>query len=103
MARIVSNSINVGTAGTAVQISSTPERVLSIIFKARSGNTGNAYVGDVTVAAAVGLELLPGEEISIPVAENRQATNIPHTVLLSDFYVDVATNNDDVDFFALVE
>jgi len=103
MARIVSDSIDVPNATTRVQISTSPARVLSIIFKARSGNTGGVYVGDVSVAAAVGLELLPGEEISIPISDSVQETGKPHTVPLSDFYVDAATNGNDVDFLAVTE
>lgn len=83
-----------------MQISTTAEVVLAIMFKARSGNSGNAYVGDVTVAAAVGMELIPGESVdlspSLVVARDT-------TVLLSDFYVDVATSGDDVDYIALVK
>lgn len=103
MARIVSDSLNLTSAGTGQQFSTSTQRVLSIIFKARSGNTGNIYIGSSTVAAAVGLELLPGEEITLPISDSVQETGKPHTIPLSDFYFDGGTTNDDVDFIALVE
>lgn len=103
MARIVSDSINVPTAGNRVQISSSSVRVLSITFTSKAANAGLVYVGDVTVAAAVGIELQPGDGISLDPSQALQALGKYHTVPLNDFYVDAATNGDDVDFIALVE
>ena len=100
MARIASDSIDVPTAGTRVQISTIDNPVLSITFKARKGNSGNAYVGDVTVAAASGFELDPGESITL---DPSQVVHEATTVFLSVFYVDVASNGDDVDYIALLE
>jgi len=100
MARPIADSIDIPTATTRVQISTAAEVVLSITFKARTGNAGNAYVGDSTVAAAVGLELAPGEAITL---NPSQVVARDTSVLLSDFYVDAATNGDDVDYIALVK
>tara|TARA_R100000306_G_C4358443_1_gene134008 strand:- start:818 stop:1120 length:303 start_codon:yes stop_codon:yes gene_type:complete len=100
MARVLADSVDVPTAGTRVQISATPEVVLVITFKARAGNSGKVYIGDSTVAAAVGFELAGGTEIMLnPSLVAARDTS----VLLSDFYVDAATNGDDVDFIALVK
>jgi len=96
MARPFADSINVGTAGTRVQISTSNAKVHAIIFKGRSGNTGAVYIGDSTVSAAVGFELMPGDDIAWPIREGT-------TCLLSAFWVDAATTNDDVDFAAVLE
>lgn len=87
---------DIPTAGTRVQISSLNERVKIIHFHARAGNAGNTYVGDVLVSAtASGIEFQPNESRTIDFGQG--------TVLLSTFYVDAATNGDDVDGWALLE
>ena len=87
---------DIPTAGTRVQISALNERVKIIHFHARVGNTGNTYVGDVTVSSAVGgIEFQPNESRTIDFGQG--------TVLLTTFYVDAATNGDDIDGWALLE
>ena len=100
MSSIFADSIDVPSAGTRVQISTDPSPVLNITFKARKGNAGNVYLGNVTVSATVGFELAPGDSITL---DPSQVVHRDTTVLLSDFYVDVATNGDDVDFIALLK
>tara|TARA_R110000751_G_scaffold287130_1_gene391756 strand:- start:471 stop:773 length:303 start_codon:yes stop_codon:yes gene_type:complete len=100
MARAISDSVDVPSATTRVQISTKKEQVMAITFKARAGNSGNVYVGGATVSAASGFELAPGNSISI---DPSQVSARDTTVPLSDFYVDAASSGDDVDFFALVK
>ena len=50
------DSITVTTAGTAVK-SPKSGTVKAILFKARSSNAGNAYVGASSVSSASGVEL----------------------------------------------
>jgi hypothetical protein len=86
--RFDSGITDVPSAGTAVQISNTSDKVLWIKFKA---SVGTIYVGKsdvsstngypVTTAAGLGLELDFGEHDG--------------SVLLSEFWVDGATNGDD--------
>jgi hypothetical protein len=90
---------DVPTAGTAVQVdattSATVQKVKSILFHARAGNTGNIYVGDSSVSAtASSLELQPGQSVEISFGDG--------SVPLSTFYVDAATNGDDVDGVAVL-
>ncbi len=84
------NTITVATAGTAVQ-SPSSGTVKAVLFKARSSNTGNAYVGDSNVSSSRGVELQPGESF--------------HMVLqgygkLQSWYADADNNDDAVDFVA---
>lgn len=96
MALPAGETTDVPTAGTRVQIDSTPRRCLSITFKARSGNTGNVYVGTSTVSSADGFELEPNQGVSY----NFGAAGI--SAIMSDFYVDSATNGNDVDWAAIL-
>ena len=45
-------TINVGTAGTRVQVSNTTQKVRWIKFSAKTGNSGITYVGVSDVAGA---------------------------------------------------
>ncbi len=103
MARIVADSVDVPTATTRVQLKNSPAKVLSIIFKAKPANSGLIFIGDVTVAAAVGFELAAGESLTLPISDYVQSNGSPHTIPLSDFYADTSNSGDDVDYIALVE
>ena len=95
MARPKADSIEVANAGTRVRISTATDPVVAIVFRSRTGNSGKVYVGGSDVAAAVGFELAAGEQVEWPIKEGQ----LPR---LSDFWVDVATNGDDVDYAATV-
>lgn len=96
MARPFAQSTDVPTAGTRVQIQNTSDNVHSITFRGRVGNTGNVYVGDSTVAAAVGFELTPGDAVMYTF---RLGSSAP----ISDFWVDAASSGDDVDWAVIFE
>ena len=96
MGRIFVATTDIPTAGTRVQISNTPRLVVSITFKARNGNTGSVYVGGSTVSSTNGVELRPNEGKSYDFAALRL------TVPISDFYLDTATNGNDVDWWAIM-
>jgi hypothetical protein len=103
MARILFGTTDVPSAGTRVQISNDDFKVKHIEFFARAGNTGNVFVGLSDVSATVnGCELTP-EAAARP--KGHVVIPIPPggTVLLSVFYVDAATNGDDVDWFAILD
>jgi len=102
MASIISDTVDVPTATTRVQISSSDHEVLIITFKAPALNKGTVYVGDSAVSATVGMPLEPGESFSDPPYESHQNTNLPETVPLSDYWIDAANNGDDVAYFARV-
>ena len=103
MARIVSDSVDIPTATTRVQLNTSTVPVLSIIFKAKPANSGLIFIGDVTVSATVGFELAAGESLTLPISDYVQANGAPHTIPLSDFYADTSNSGDDVDYIALVE
>jgi len=87
---MIVTTIKVTAAGTRVQ-SSKAGAIKSVLVRARSDNTGTAYVGDSDVSSTNGLALEPGEAETI---------HFNGFGKLNDFYADVDTNNDQVDLFA---
>ena len=88
---------NVGTAGTAVQISNVTNRVKYIKFKALAGNSGLTYMGVSDVSASIGYELSAGNEVELNFGEF--GGSVPANV----FYVDAASNNDKVSWVMILE
>ena len=88
----VSGTIKVTTAGTRVQ-ASHKGNVKTVVFKARSDNTGDVYLGGDDVSSTAGMTLSPGESIQF------QLTNPAST---SQFWADAASNNDQVDYIGSV-
>jgi|2_EtaG_2_1085320.scaffolds.fasta_scaffold61457_2 hypothetical protein len=88
---------DVPSAGTRVQISNTANRVLSIEFKAPAGNSGLVYVGESTVSASNGYELSATNTVTYNFLE--AGGSVP----ISTFYVDAATNGDDVCWKAILD
>jgi hypothetical protein len=85
--------INIDTAGTAEQVVAATTRITSVIFQADADNTGSVYIGDSNVAAARGIELEPGNSITI-VADS--SGRFQEELDLSDFWCDTETNNNDL-------
>ncbi len=92
MAMILGGRTVITTAGTRVQVNNTPRRVISILLKGRDSNTGKVYVGDSTVSSTAGLELKANQGVTIP------SPGPAYTFLISDIWVDAATNGDIVDW-----
>ena len=84
-------TINVGTAGTRVQVSNTTQKVRWIKFSAKTGNSGITYVGISDGAAANGYELSANDSLEFDFGKYGGSE------VLNVFYVDAATNNDKVD------
>ena len=84
----VSGTIKVTTAGTRVQ-ASHKGNVKTVVFKARSDNTGDVYLGGDDVSSTAGMTLSPGEAIQF------QLTTPAST---SQFWADAVSNNDQVDY-----
>ncbi len=95
--RVDSGTTNVGTAGTAVQVSNVTNRVKRVMFKALAGNSGLAYVGESDVSASNGFELSAGNTITLNFGEF--GGSVPGNV----FYVDAASNNDKVCWSMILE
>jgi hypothetical protein len=98
--RFDAGTTDVPTAGTRVQVSNTKNRVLIIEFHARDGNTGNIYVGISDVSATNGRELSPGEAVAINFTGATSQSD--GSVLFEVFFVDAATNGDDVDWTVIL-
>jgi hypothetical protein len=79
----------VATAGTKVQVSTTPLWARGVILSAPAANAGVVYFGDVGVSSSAGLYLAPGA-----VVELKFASQVDCAIDLSGQYVDAATNGD---------
>ena len=90
-------TINVGTAGTRVQVSNTTQKVRWIKFSAKTGNSGITYVGISDVAAANGYELSANDSLELDFGAHGGSE------VLNVFYVDAATNNDKVDVAMILD
>lgn len=71
--------------------------VLSVTIKALSTNTGKAYVGDQTVAAANGFDLDPRDSVDL------YTDRADRPIDLSKIFVDVAVSGEGVRFILLRE
>jgi len=95
--RVDQGITNVSSAGTAVQMLNTTNRVKWVRFKALAGNSGLAYVGVSDVSASLGYELSAGNTVELNFGEF--GGSVPANV----FYVDAATNNDKVAWIMVLE
>jgi len=85
---IISDTVNVPTAGTRVQ-AAHKGNVKSILFKARDANTGYVYLGGSGVSSTAGLTLAPGADITV---------HFPDAISTAQFWVDADTNANKVDY-----
>ena len=85
---VVSGTIKVTSAGTRVA-ASHKGNVSTVVFKARSDNTGDVYIGGDDVSSTDGMTLTPGESITL---ESRNA------ISTAQYFADAANNNDQVDY-----
>lgn len=80
----------VTTAGTPVQATAARIYAYSVVVSSDSKNTGKVYVGDSAVASTSGIELDPGQSVTITPEQIRGQTE---ELLLSDIYVDASVNS----------
>lgn len=88
--------VAIAAAGTRQALSATRKAATWVNVQAAPGNSGNIFVGDVTVAAAKpGVTLTPGSSFMFPA----QGVTSPYD--LQHIYVDTATNGNkaDVNYF----
>ena len=90
-------TINVGTAGTRVQVSNTTQKGRYIKFSAKTGNSGITYVGISDVAAANGYELSANDSLEFDFGKYGGSE------VLNVFYVEAASNNDKVDVAMILD
>ena len=92
--KLLAGTITITTAGTSQRFASeAKEAIYAIVFRAKTGNAGKFYLGGSDVSASVGMEMDPGDSISMELPAGREAA-------LSDFYGDVAANGDQLDYLA---
>ena len=91
--KIVPLSKAVTAAGTRVALSASNLYVLGLSIQAKKANTGKIYVGDVTVAAALGHELESGESIGFDAFAKPASLE---EVNLADVYIDSSVNGEGV-------
>lgn len=97
MANQITGSINVSTAGTAVRVTTRTDRVIRAYFKPNENNSGACiYVGDSTVSSTNGMSR------SDQTTWGGAFEYYPVSVSADEFYVDVDTNNDDVDYLLVL-
>ena len=89
---VISGTIKVTAAGTRVQ-AAHKGNVKTAVFKARSDNTGDVYLGGDDVSSTDGMTLTPGESIQLQLA---------NPVSTSQLWADAANNDDQVDFVGSV-
>ncbi len=92
--KLVSESVTVSTAGTAVALSSTSKLVSCLAIYALSSNTNFVYVGDSGVDSTNGMPLKP--EGSIDIESQNDANGKLIEVDISEIYVDADTNGNEV-------
>ena len=88
---LISGEKTVTAAGTAEAITGA-NRVKAITIIAKTGNTGQVYVGGSDVASTTNQGLDAGETLSIETVGWMD---------LAGIYVDVDTNGEGVDFYAV--
>ena len=88
----ISGSQTVSSAGTAVALETSFRLCRTVTITAKSANTGQVYIGGSDVASSTNSGLDAGQGIEI-IHENG--------LDMSDIYIDVGTNDDGVDFYAV--
>ena len=93
----ISGKKTVDAAGTAEALISAAtngsDHYRSVTLKALTANVGQVYVGGSDVASSTNSGLDAGETLTL--SSSTKALD------LSDIYIDVGTNDDGVDFYAL--
>ena len=82
----------VATAGTAESLVPTSQRVKSLVIIAKKGNTNQVYLGGADVASTTNDGLDAAETITIEAVG---------WLDLADIYLDVDTNGEGIDFYAV--
>ena len=95
MSRFDTGTTAVPSAGTAVQLSNTIDRVLWIRVSARTGISGTLYFGRSDVSSSNGYELSANDYLEMDFR--------PGSEVFSAFYADASTNGNDLDWSVILE
>lgn len=82
-------TVTITTAGTRQRVTTSDISMYSVLIQADPGNTGNVYVGDITVTSLNGEVLAPGDSYIVDLDPEIE-------LKLADFYVDAATSGNKV-------
>ena len=93
--RFDTGTTDVPSAGTAVQLSNTIDRVLWIRVSARTGISGTLYFGRSDVSSSNGYELSANDYLEMDFR--------PGSEVFSAFYADASTNGNDLDWSVILE
>jgi len=95
MTAIEQNNVTVTTAGTQIQITSTPTPIKSVVFIALTTNTGLIYLGESDVASTKGFPRSAGQSLVFEMDTE--------VLDLSKFWVNSAVNGEGVAYFAVLK
>ena len=93
--RFDAGTTDVPSAGTAVQLSNSVDRVVWIRVSARTGISGALYFGRSDVSSSNGYELSANDYLEIDFRPGSEA--------FSAFYVDASANGNDLDWAVILE
>ena len=93
--RFDAGTTDVPSAGTAVQLSNSVDRVVWVRVSARTEISGTVYFGRSDVSSSNGFELSANDYLEIDLRPGSEA--------FSAFYVDASTNGNDLDWAVLLE
>ena len=93
--RFDAGTTDVPSAGTAVQLSNSVDRVVWIRVSARTGISGTLYFGRSDVSSSNGFELSANDYLEIDLRPGSEA--------FSAYYADASTNGNDLDWVVLLE
>jgi len=83
---IYNNHVNVSTAGTRVQLTSTSTTIQRVTIKANEDNVGNIFVGNSNVDSSNGIVISAGESVDIMIDN------------LNKVYIDSETDGDGISY-----
>lgn len=84
---IIADTISIATAGTRVQ-AAHKGNVRYMVFRARTDNTNNVYIGGALVSSTAGLALAPGDSLIL---------DFNNPISTSQFWADADTNANKID------
>lgn len=96
--RIDSDIVDVPSAGTAVRILNTADKIMWIKFTAPTANSGLTYVGLSDVSATNGYPLGAAGGVDATVEMDYR----PGSIVANLLFIDAATNGDDVAWIAIL-
>ena len=107
MAKIVYDTKDLSTAGTAVQLSTLAGRYRKITYRAAVTNLGIVYIGNSDVDASTspptaGFPIEPGEDVTVDLGGLFQDNGLPESAALNLVYGDSTVATDDVSFVAVM-